>query len=591
MRLCNYRLLICLLLFGCTACVAVRSDAQPILRVTVRRGAEYAAVVVGGRVWIRLRGPDCAKAASEVARRLSQVLVDGIKPQDITVRKQRGEAVIRARGRTVVTVTRSQATAQRSSVSGLVRRWAEALKSIVGRPYIAVATDGEVWVPVGERRPIRIGGTARADVSVVCSDPDILAVEASGNCEPYLTGLAPGDTRIELRTADARLPVVVHVRYWAAYVPGSVAAVATARPKAEEWRRYAQYVAATSVRARRGSAVSVKWLSLAWPSALAEVDAKGQDVLAVTRKLRISANTRPGEFPWPSHVLVSNNPERVARAHVLARGLVGERETVRLLWHHLNVGRMPLWIGTRLWNVSSGPAYVYWNDAVAGPETDELHVGHVACKSYLDQVQRGTYILLTLGGRQRVGFAYRKAKPGHVISGLATLGLVGGGPVMVEFVAESQPPAPVSVPLSRLPENLSPPRPVRFEGEIRKEAVYRVGGPWTFISVGKKPQTNEHGGLLHGNYGVLYRIKLTLENPTARGREVELLVRSGGGAVRGNLLIDRRIVEVPLLRAGASRRAARWRLPAGGRKTIEVLTIPQAGSNYPINLIVRSRVR
>ncbi|MCD6352315.1 MAG: hypothetical protein J7M26_09375, partial [Armatimonadetes bacterium] len=99
----------------------------------------------------------------------------------------------------------------------------------------------------------------------------------------------------------------------------------------------------------------------------------------------------------------------------------------------------------------------------------------------------------------------------------------------------------------------------------------------------------EHGAVLHGNYGVLYRLRLHISNPTTTPAEVALAVQSGGGAARGVFLINGRLVETPVLRATNEHTLASWVLPAAAERTVNVVTMPQSGSNYPVTLILRPR--
>jgi hypothetical protein len=134
-------------------------------------------------------------------------------------------------------------------------------------------------------------------------------------------------------------------------------------------------------------------------------------------------------------------------------------------------------------------------------------------------------------------------------------------------------------------------RPFRFEGSNRRFAAYRVGGPWTFVSMGRQPKFNDRGIVLHGNYGVLYQFDLVLANPTSEEAEVELAVRSGGGPARGSFIISDETVETPLLRAGNEHVLARWTLAPAAERQVQVLSMPQSGSNYPVTLIMRPPIK
>jgi len=132
-------------------------------------------------------------------------------------------------------------------------------------------------------------------------------------------------------------------------------------------------------------------------------------------------------------------------------------------------------------------------------------------------------------------------------------------------------------------------RPFRFEGVNELTATHVAGGPWTFVGVGKQPKSNSHGIVLHGNYGVLYRIRFLLANPKSERAYLELVVRSGGGATRGVFMLNGDILETPMLRATQEHMLTRWELPPRSEREVSVLTMPQSGSNYPVTLVVRPR--
>jgi hypothetical protein len=126
--------------------------------------------------------------------------------------------------------------------------------------------------------------------------------------------------------------------------------------------------------------------------------------------------------------------------------------------------------------------------------------------------------------------------------------------------------------------------------EPRKEIAetYTVGGEWTRVFVGRDPiaGTNE-GERLPGNYGVLYRIKFTLVNPTAQYQRVDLVFASGTESARGVLLVDGQRIESGLLVAHAEQRVATFRLLPRQTRDVLIEAMPQAASSYPVTLTVR----
>ncbi len=548
-------------------------------------------MLLDGDVWMRLRGPGSEGEAAVLCTRLEEALVAGLSPGDVTVESAGKAARLLAKGKLLLAISPEQAATQKSSADGLAQRWSQALRTYVAAPYVAVAAGAGLDVPVGEARTLGVGGPGALSAKVVSLSPAVVEVGARGTEGVSLRGLAPGEGAVEVSTPDDRARVVIRVKHWAAVAPATVQAVVTSPLLRDEWDRFSEYAVMSSVVARPSARVRLDHQALPWPNSLARLSANGADLLSLSRRIEVKGQVQPTRLPAATHVLVSNYPERVNFSNVLMRDLVEQGEPVRILWHHANDSPQALWFGVRVHNVSDETAYFAWNDAFAGPVGDEVYVGHLACRLYLDQLRRGAALLLSLPAQRWVEFSTVRTTRSKIVSGLACMSLLGGGPLIAEVVAHSDAPPPAAGPVAANLRNEPRLKPFRFEGQIEQSAEYRVGGPWTFMSIGKQPRLNEHGILLHGNYGVLYRVRFDLRNPTVEGQELELVVRSGGGAARGTFMVNDELLETPVLRATQEHVLTRWHLAAGAERSVPVLTMPQSGSNYPVTLIVRPRSR
>ena len=120
------------------------------------------------------------------------------------------------------------------------------------------------------------------------------------------------------------------------------------------------------------------------------------------------------------------------------------------------------------------------------------------------------------------------------------------------------------------------------------KASYRVGGAWTFITIGDQPAIGVvDGDRLQGSYGVMYEVSLELTNPTTSPAQVQLMLESAGGPARGALLVDGRVMEVAMVRKTEEAAIAVYPLAAGETRTVRISTMPQSGSNYPVRLVAR----
>jgi hypothetical protein len=132
------------------------------------------------------------------------------------------------------------------------------------------------------------------------------------------------------------------------------------------------------------------------------------------------------------------------------------------------------------------------------------------------------------------------------------------------------------------PLGLACPQPRRVQ-----DVTYTVGGHHAFISIGREPLTSLSQRPLRGNYGVLYQINLTLENPTEQEVRTEIAFSADGGVARGVVVIDGQIRETGLVLASAEERLQEVTLPPHAKRRLRLQIMPQSGSNYPLRLVAR----
>ena len=114
-----------------------------------------------------------------------------------------------------------------------------------------------------------------------------------------------------------------------------------------------------------------------------------------------------------------------------------------------------------------------------------------------------------------------------------------------------------------------------------------MGKAWQFATIGKNMEFKEHPAL-RGDYGVVYKAEVTFENPDRRKARLEVALRAGGGVARGAVVVNGEIVETGLLSMGMEHILFDERGSTAPRTRVQVRLIPQAGSNYPVSLVVRS---
>lgn len=562
---------------------------QPILWPNVKTNSNHAEVYLGRKLWLRLRSANASEEAKALVDTLTEALLAAPTAADVKTRRGDAGAWQLLVGDSVIaTVTREEAAAQKSSPEGLTGLWARKLKRDLHASYVAVWASATVDVPVGEGRLVRLAGPGLAKLSATV-DPDTVAQLRDMGPKLWVSGVDSGDARLKLSTDDDRVSVPVRVRWWAATIPPTITATVTAPLKPDEWAEMAKAALACAVTGRPRSQVNADLTGVAWPDFTARVTAAAPNCFPARAQTTVEAKVSPQDFAEPREVWVSNYPEKVDCARTLLRDeIVSAPRAIRLLWHHVNVSNETLWFGVRICNYGKTRARFAWSAAACGPGKDEVYIGHTAAAGYLDMYLRKAAILLDLAPGSSVELEDIKTPPGLIASGVASFALQQGGPIVIEVLAHRRPPACCA---ELLPAGAKVPRRqthLNFPGVLEKTGEFKVGGPWTFLRLGRGSGNNGHGRRLMGNYGVLYWLRLTLDNPTSTPADVELACEGAAGAARACFLIDGKLIETSLLTPGRDAVVYQWRVGAGESKDVLIATMPQSGSNYPVNLILRT---
>jgi hypothetical protein len=240
-------------------------------------------------------------------------------------------------------------------------------------------------------------------------------------------------------------------------------------------------------------------------------------------------------------------------------------------------------------NDGDWPARIQVIQSAAAASSDPMWVGHVAARTFLRRWREDVGYLIDLQPGQVLRPVIRQLRPGHCASGIAEYRVVSGPDVVVRVRLA---PGGTSAPLGPSAQYARVPEPALWafpEAERNIEATYTVGQRWAFISIGRGPAV----GLipdqrLLGNYGMLYNIRLTADNPSRDDVDLEFLLTAPSGVARGVFYIDGEEVESPLIRPGEDACLHRTLLPAGRSRTFRIITVPESGSFYPVVLVARA---
>ena len=281
-----------------------------------------------------------------------------------------------------------------------------------------------------------------------------------------------------------------------------------------------------------------------------------------------------------TQLLLSNDPEKISATRGLFYYRFGPQEGVRLVYHHKNTGAGKLEFNIRLLNPTSEEVWVWVSDAWAGPAPDEVFVGHMATKRWMELYYGQVGQLIQLLPGAEVPLTRLGLRPGQLVSGILEAVVTRGKAAVLDVQAktpgEPEPPLEsyIQGPVYRL-ESL----------ETRIQQTYTAGKA-LLMSLGEGAFQAGNGQKIKGSWGRLYTYQITLQNPDPNPRTVALQVSADGGVARGVVWLEGQPTELPLLRPGEGFELGRFELAPRTQRQIVLSTLPASGSNYPLRLLL-----
>ena len=555
------------------------------------------AVIANGVQVMTVRGGGWAavNAAKAAAASLQASVRAGITPDAVKVEKVAGGFAVKAGDRQVILVDQDRALAMKSTREALAGEWAKLLRDTFAASYLVVPVDSQT-VPVGEKRIIALPGTwgrvqVTADSQIVKAECDAAARTLS------LVGMSPGDAPVTLDTGTGKVVLPVKVMRYAGHVfPVTEAAVTGRIAGVDVIKRAASAAVYYSIDAEPGASAEITDMLVNQPylapgnaaTVTMRVTMAGEGYLPVVAAPQVRVVNEAIEPADAAVLMVSNRPESIPSCGLWYLGRVPSGHPARLLYHHVNSTPGDAELAVELVNTSDSPLRVQIVEACGGPSRDEVFVGHKAAREFLQrQADDVGYVVAIPAGSTYTQFAVLLHR-GEVISGLTEMRVLGDGELRVG-VRLRPPSVNIVTPITEVPEERISSW-VFSEPHKRIQATYRVGSNWAFATIGDKQVLSATGReLLDGDYGVFYDVTFDIENPTMLPAPLELVLMPGGGLARGMVMIDGQIYETGLLRYGETERLFVVTVPAGGREELRVRTMPQAGSNYPVKLVLRPK--
>ncbi|MEO7202853.1 MAG: hypothetical protein ABI431_08335, partial [Candidatus Tumulicola sp.] len=115
---------------------------------------------------------------------------------------------------------------------------------------------------------------------------------------------------------------------------------------------------------------------------------------------------------------------------------------------------------------------------------------------------------------------------------------------------------------------------------------WNVNDEYLELPIGHIPLPNDlQGQALAGDYGVLQSFVVTVQNPNGSPASIAIYENPRGGRATGTFLIDGVLVQSHQTPAYSRYKIRQYVVPARGFVRVTIVTMPEAGSSYPLKLI------
>lgn len=321
------------------------------------------------------------------------------------------------------------------------------------------------------------------------------------------------------------------------------------------------------------------------------LDITGQNYFSYHQTVAVRITNLAQPQAAPRFMLVSDYPETITEEGTLFYSDVTFDKPARLLYYHYAPSGAPLRrVLVKVANTGDDSSVLELISGIAGPYTDILGVGHEATRRFLVHNAAGEGEVFEVPPRATINVIDQLLPANNLVCGLMQMRVMSGPGVRVAVVvqdAASVPTEPISETL--LSSAVKHSRGIYQIPEFFYDESYVVGDAPTMLSIGKLPLPNlVQGEVLGGDYGVLQSADVNLLNPTGEAADVGLWFEPRGGRATGTLFINDDLVQLHPVDPMKDALVRRFTVPAHGFVHVSILTMPEGGSAYPVNLLFSS---
>ena len=516
------------------------------------------------------------------------------------------------RGQTLLTViTQDDASQSNTNIESLASTWFSSVRDAMNLPALKLSQDS-IRIPIGEDRTIKLVGS-KAFAADISSTNFQIAKAIKTNDGLTITGSQIGSSTVTIASGNSAVTLNVDVWPYSANFPQTVNAAVTGMPAGDDTIQGAvEGAIRTQIRTIQSANVS---FHLETPDSINIGDSTSLDVkvhvdaprsFATDGVVHVNLHDLPVGKKLESELWYCNDPENLKKPGPLFSANLKQDDSVRLLYHHDNDSEYPLFVRVQLVNDNDTPAHVLITSGDAKPDKNPVLAGLLAADEFLRHWMNNSGEVIAIGPHSSAPVSLHRLQPGDTVSGLCSLRLLDGPPSVLlrsdaippfdpdaRWTAAINSSAPWryvgSQPMTYIDQQPTVASTSIYPNPFKEEDVdYQVGGRYGFVRLGQKPISNtSQDDALEGNFGVIYTIKASLENPTKDPTDVEVVFEASAGYAGALFVVNGQVKRTLPLPPKSTTQLVVIHLDPGASKQMILLTIPHSGGSYPATLTIR----
>lgn len=453
---------------------------------------------------------------------------------------------------------------------------------------------------MGGSQTITVNG-AYGNITAVAAATNFFTLAIDQNARTVtVTGSSPGSTTITI--TDSRgvgTTVAVRVAYYAGTLPGPINLRITGDPAGRDWVQELvteSIVQHTVLRPGAQAIVTPSDVPLDIDlnqDAIATVNVpvllQGEQYLDVNGSVQVTVQNVAVPRISPDILMVSDFPEKLTENGILFSADLRREVPSRFLYFHYNPpGQPDRRIVLVAQNRSTEPATVQFISGSGGPTKYEMEAGHDAGKNFLVDVVQNQGRLLEIPGSATQVIGTQEMPAGTIVTNLLQLRILEGSDVHLTLVAQNatDDPSTALTTGQLLTSTVKHARGIYTIPEFHFATQWNVNDEYLELPIGQIPLPNTLAGeALAGDYGVLESFVVTVQNPLSTPQAIAIYENPRGGHATGTYLIDGVLVQSHQTPAFSRYKIRQYIVPAKGFVRVTIVTMPESGSSYPLDLI------